>query len=576
MLSLFLMGKPRYDIVAIFGLITATVFGIVPADEAFRGFAHPAVVTVAAVLIVSRGLFNAGAVDIISNQLEKVGNNLMIQTLAITALVAICSAFMNNVGALALLMPVAIEMARKNDRPPSMLLMPLAFGSLLGGLITLIGTPPNIIVSGFRENVGATPFRMFDFAWVGVPLAAAGIFFITLFSRYLVPRREQQTTREDIFQIHEYTTEVRIPEGNPLIGNTLKEFRQQKETDVVIVGIIRNNRRILAPKRFERIRPEDTLIIEADTEEMQKFLARNELLLEGSRKVGEKDIDSDEVAISETVVMSDSPLVGKNVKEINLRWRYGVNLLAVARKGQRIEERLTEIDFRPGDVLLIQAEASTMHDTFEQLNLVLISDRKINLGKKRGLLGALAIFAGAISLAVFDLMRIEIALTAAAGTMALFRVVKLRELYQSVDWPVVVLLGSVIPVAEAMEPTGTAELISNGLLHLGDQTAPWIVVAVLLITTLLLANLVNNASAVLMAPIALNMADVLEVSADPLLMTVAIGASLTFLTPIGHQSNTIVMGPGGYQFKDYWKLGLPLSILLVAISVPLILWFWPL
>jgi len=575
MLIFFVIGRPRYDIVAIFGLIAATLFGLVPGEEAFRGFAHPAVITIAAVLILSRGLINQGVVDIISNRLEYLGSNLTIQTAAITTLVAVCSAFMNNVGALALFMPVAIQLARKYDRPPSLLLMPLAFGSLLGGLITLIGTPPNIIVAGFRETAASPPFGMLDFAWVGIPVAIGGILFVTFFSRFLVPVRKGQTSREDVFRIQEYTTEVKVPIGSKLAGRNLEEFRNQKERDVVIAGIVRNKNRILSPSRSENIEAGDTLIVEAGTEELSKFLQQNDLKLKGTKKLDEDQIDSEEVRMVEAVIMPDSLLDSKTVQEIDLRWRYSVNLLAVARKGKRIIKRLSNIRFEAGDVLLIQIQKGNLHDTFQQLNLVMLNEREIFFNKKRYLMGALGIFAAAVMLSSLDLMRIEIALAGAAATFALFRFVKLRELYQSIDWPIVVFLGAIIPVAEALQPTGTADLISSGLLEYSDRMTPAMIVGAVLLTTMMLANLVNKVSAVLMAPIAITMAEHLGVSADPLLMAVSIGATCAFLTPLGHQSNILVMGPGGYEFTDYWKLGLPLSIIVPVIAVPAILWAWP-
>lgn len=575
MMVFFVIGKPRYDIVAVFGLIAATIFGIVPSDEAFRGFSHPAVITIAAVLILSRGLINVGVVDIFSNWLEKLGQNLTVQTAALTTLVAVCSAFMNNVGALALMMPVAIHLARKYDRPPSVLLMPLAFGSLLGGLITLIGTPPNIIVAGFRETESVSPFGMLDFAWVGIPVAVGGLVFITFVSRFLVPKREGQTTREDVFSIEDYTTEIRVPGKNDLVGKTLDEFRNQKETDVVIAGIVRDKKRILSPSRYEQIQADDILIIEATPEELTKFIQTNKLVLKGTQKSGEDRIDSEEIRIAEAVIMPDSLLIDKTVRKADLRWRYGVNLLAVARKGKRMTRRLPKIIFKAGDVLLFQIQKSNVHDTFQQLNLTLLNDREIFFNKKRHLFAALGIFAAAVFFASLNLLRIELALSAAAATFAMFRFVRLRELYQSVDWPVVVLLAAIIPVAEALEPTGTADIISNILMEYSEQMSSFMIVGSVLVTTMLLANLVNKASAVLMAPIAINIANNLGVSADPLLMAVAIGATCAFLTPLGHQCNTLVMGPGGYQFTDYWKLGLPLSIIVTLIAIPAILWAWP-
>jgi di/tricarboxylate transporter len=416
---------------------------------------------------------------------------------------------------------------------------------------------------------------MLDFAWVGIPVAIGGILFITFFSRFLVPRREGQTTREDVFNIEDYTTEVRIPAGNQLEGKNLDEFRQQKETDVVIAGIIRNYNKILSPSRYEKIETGDTLIIEAGADALSKFLQKNGLALDGTEKSGEEKIGSDEIRMVEAVIMPDSLLIAKNVQDLDLRWRYGVNLLAVARRGKRIGKRLAKIRFKAGDVLLLQIQKGNLHDTFQQLNLIMLNDRENFLNKKRNLLGALAIFGIAVVLSTLNMMRLEIALSAAAATFAVFRFVRLRELYQSIDWPVVVFLGAIIPVAEALAPTGTADLITSLLLEYSDNMAPFMIVGSVLLTTMLLANLVNKASAVLMAPIAINMAQNLDVSADPLLMAVAIGATCAFLTPLGHQSNTLVMGPGGYGFTDYWKLGLPLSIVVTLIGVPFILWAWP-
>jgi di/tricarboxylate transporter len=366
-----------------------------------------------------------------------------------------------------------------------------------------------------------------------------------------------------------------VPAGNGLVGLTLEEFQDQKERDVVIAGIIRNKNRILSPARSEIIEAGDTLILEAGTIELEKFLYQNGLQLKGTKKLGEDQIDSDDVRMVEAAIMPDSLLTSKTVRETDLRWRYGVNLLAVARKGKRITKRLSNIRFEAGDVLLLQIQKGNLHDTFQLLNLVMLNDREIFFNKKRNLVGALAIFAAAIILSTLNLMRIEMALAGAAATFALFRFVKLRELYQSIDWPIVVFLGAIIPVAEALQPTGTADLISSALLKYSGQMTPAMIVGAVLLTTMMLANLVNKVSAVLMAPIAITMAEHLGVSADPLLMAVAIGATCAFLTPLGHQCNILVMGPGGYDFTDYWKLGLPLSITVALIAVPAILWAWP-
>jgi di/tricarboxylate transporter len=577
-LVLFVWGRWRYDVVSLMALLIVTVTGIVPGAEAFAGFGHPAVVTVAAVLVAGRGLQNSGAVDLAVRLLSGVAGHATLQVGALTALVAVCSAFMNNVGALALFLPVAIRIARNNDLSPSLFLMPIAFASLLGGMTTLIGTPPNIVIATFREQTGPEPFRMFDFTPVGVGVAAAGILFIALIGWRLLPRRKGQASREEMFHIEDYIAEVRVPEGSKTAGRTLRDLETGTDGDVVVVGLVRGEHRLPAPSGFETLRTGDILIVEADSETLKNLVDDARLELVGGKDLsGEDALKSDEVSVAEAVVIPGSLIEGRTARNLYLRSRYGMNLLAVARQGQRMRERLSGIRFRAGDVLLLQGRTDALPETLSTLGCLPLAERGLRLGQPRRVVLSTAIFGSALVGSAIGVLPVQIAFVAAAVLMVVAGLLSLREAYDAIDWPVVVLLGAMIPVGLALETTGGAALIADAILQAGRQVPPTVVVAIVLVGTMCLSDAVNNAAAaVLMAPIAVGIARGLGTSADAFLMAVAIGASCAFLTPIGHQSNTLVLGPGGYKFGDYWRMGLPLQIIVLAVAIPLILWFWPL
>lgn len=576
-LVLFIWGKWRYDIVALLALLAVTVTGVIPEAAAFAGFGHPAVITVAAILVVSRGFLNAGMVDVIAQKLARVNDNPRLQLATLTTLVTVFSAFMNNVGALALLMPVAIRMARKSGRSPSALLMPLAFGSLLGGLITLIGTPPNIIVATFRAKDGLAPFGMFDFTPVGLGVAVAGVLFIVLAGWQLVPQRQGQSSRAEMFQIDNYITEVRISAESELVGRPLRDLRSEPDREIIVAGLIRGNERSPAPSSFEILHAGDILIVEANAEDLKALTSALKLELVGSKKQGEEALQSSAVSIIEAVVRPSSPMLGETVRTLNLRWQYGLNLLAVSRQGTRLQERLGGVRFRAGDVLLLQGPTGTFTEVLSNLGCLPLANRQIELGKPPRLWLAGFIMGAALATTAFGWLPVQIAFVGAAIAMLLTNLISLAEAYESIDWPIIVLLGAMIPVGQALELSGGADFIARQALHLAEGAAPIITLAVVLVGTMFLSDLVNNAAAaILMAPIAITIAEGVGASIDPYLMCVAIGASCAFLTPIGHQSNTLVMGAGGYHFGDYWRMGLLLEAIIVVTALPLIVWFFPL
>jgi di/tricarboxylate transporter len=576
-LVLFIWGKWRYDLVALFALLVVTITGLIPAADAFAGFGHPAVITVAAVLVVSRALFNSGMVDYIVRFMARAGDNPVVQLTVLVLAVTVCSGFMNNIGALALFMPVAIRMARKNEVSPSLFLMPLAFGSLLGGLITQVGTPPNIIISVFREETAAAaPFRMFDFTPVGAGVAFVGVLFIILIGWRLIPRRKGQLSREELFNIEDYITEIFVPKKSALTGKRLRDLENATEGDVTVVGHVRNGQKFAAPSPYRTFQEGDTLVVRANTEDLQELLDTTGLKLEESHKTSEEILSSDEIAVMEATLTKNSVMEGRTARTLNLRSRYGVNLLGLARQGGRLRNKPDSIKFRVGDVLLLQGPTEILQDVLPALGLLPLVERGLKVGQPRRVFLGIIIFASAIVLAALGLLPIQVAFTAAALVMVLAGFLSLREIYESVDWPVIVLLGAMIPVSQALEKTGGAQMIADNILNVAGSAAPWLTLTLVLVGTMFLSDLVNNAAAaVLMAPIAISIAFGMGVSTDPFLMSVAIGASCAFLTPIGHQSNTLVMGPGGYKFGDYWRMGLPLEVIIVLVAIPLIMLVWP-
>ena len=579
-LVLFIWNRWRYDVVALMALLTVAVLDLVPAEQIFSGFGHPAVITVAAVLVISRGLMNAGVVDSIARLLLRAGDNLLLQITLLTAVVALASAFMNNVGALALLMPVAIWMSRQHNRSPSILLMPLAFGSLLGGTMTLIGTPTNIIVASYRPQTGADTFSMFDFLPVGIIVTLVGLLFIVLLGWRLTPKRQQVVSEKNLFQVSGYFTELRVGSSSNYIGKTLHELLNsiKEEADIVVLAQVRGGTRRNSPSMYSILREDDTLLIEADPDSLELLLEKSGFELAASAKDKQgSDKDTLKTELTEVIVTPSSSLIGRSAATLDLRERHGINILAVARQGRQVRRRLSKVQFIAGDILLVQGGSEAAAGSLNQLGCLPLASRGLYIGKSRNVVLASTIFVLAVLMMVLNILPAATALTAAAVVMLLTGIVKTSELYSSIDMPVIVLLAAMLPVGTALEISGGSGLIADLLLNSADSFSAEMLIALLIAATMLLSNVINNAAtAILTAPIAIHLAEGLQLSADPFLMAVAIGASCAFMTPIGHQSNALVMAPGGYKFGDYWRMGLPLSLLVVAVAVPAITWIWPL
>ncbi len=575
-LFLFLRGRWRPDLVALVALVVGALLGLVPHDKAFVGFGHPAVITVAAVLVISQALTSSGLVEMAVKPLERFTDRPLALLAGLTLTVTVLSAFINNVGALALIMPAAIRLARDSGRSASFFLMPLAFGSLLGGMTTLIGTPPNLIVSAFREDATGEAFRFFDFSLVGGLVVVGGVGFLVLWGWRLVPRRESRFGSAELMKVGPYLTEVKVLSGSSAAGMTLAELAPD---DVQILAIVRGKRRVAAPGARQSIREDDLLVLSGESEAIEKLAREHQFELVGHMPDDEavELIESKDTELIEAVVAPRAALVNRTAKGMHLRRRLGINLVGIAREGARLKGRLATTRLKAGDVLLLQGAREAIMAELSDLGCLPLAAREITLGQRRKSVPALAIFITAIVSVAAGWAPAALAFVGAAVAMVIARVISLGKAYEAIDWPVLVLLAALIPIGGAIESTGLAGLIAEGTVALGSVAPPWVVLAVLLVGTMFLSDLVNNAAAaVMMCPIALAAAAGLEASPDAFLMAVAIGASCAFLTPVGHQSNLLVMGPGGYRFGDYWRLGLVLEILIAAIAVPALMLFWPL
>ncbi len=592
-MGLFLWGRWRHDLVALAALLACVGLGVVPAAEAFSGFGHPAVITVACVLLLGHGLQITGAVDAVAQRVLPKSAGTTLTILSLIGMAALLSGFMNNVGALALLMPMAIQMADKRGLPPGRFLMPLAFGSILGGMTTLIGTPPNLIVSSFRAKAGLGTYAMFDFTPVGLAVAMAGVLFVGLIGWRLVPKR--QAPNSGSFVSGKYLSEVRIVEGSRAADKKVREVgRMLDEADAQIVGMVRREVRIAAPHPHRMLRAGDILVIEVEPESLATALSSLRLKLvedvasepepeipEAVAELGEgarRDaIFSDEIHVQELVVSLNAPLVDRTARDLELRTRYSINLLAISRQGSSKVSRLRSMPIQAGDVLLVQGAAEAISGFASQYGCLPLATRDIRVPKKGQALLASLVMALAVAAAAFGLVPTAIGFAAGALAFVVLKIVPVRSIYTAIDWPVIVLLGAMLPVADAMATTGAADALTRGALGALGPGHAVAALMVVLVVTMFLSDLMNNAAtAAVMCPIAISMALQLGVRPDGFLMAVAVGSSCAFLTPIGHQNNTLILGPGGFRFGDYWRLGIALEVIVLAVSVPMILWVWPL
>jgi di/tricarboxylate transporter len=575
-LVLFIWGRWRHDVVAAMALVATLLLGLVSPKHAFMGFSDPAVITVALVLILSSAIRSSGILQRLVRHMDTILQRPNLQVFVLVGLVTLLSGFMNNVGALAVLMPVAIYSAEKTGRSPATLLMPLSFGSLLGGLMTLIGTPPNLLISSVRQDITGQPFSMFDFTPVGICVALAGLAYLTFAWRLLPPDRRGTPPPESRFRIEDYVTEARVTAESNLVGKTVRDLEKLGDDDITVLTIVRANDRRLAPAGWARLREDDVLLLEADSTILKRVVDEAKLELVSNEDLDPSQVRSEDVGIVEAVITRGSPMIGRSPMGMRLR-DYGVNLLALSRQGRRSTTRLARQRFREGDVVVLQGDLEQMHVRLRELGTLPLAERKVELGRPAQVALPVGIMLAAVALAATGILPVSIAFLLAVVVLAVFQVIRLSNIYESIDGSIIVLMAALIPVTEAMKSTGLTEQIAAGIAVAGAGMAPVALLAFIFVATLLITPVINNAATVLlMGPIAAGFAIKLGLNVDPFLMAVAVAASCEFLTPFGHQSNALVLGPGGYRFSDYARLGVPLSFIVTIVAVPMIALVWPL
>ena len=577
--GMLLWGRYRYDLVAFTALMLGVVLGVVPTKDAFSGFGHPATLIVALVLVVSAGLVRSGAVFLITRTMVDASRSLGAHIALMGAIGGVLSAFMNNVAALALLMPVDVQTARKAGREPGLSLMPLSFATILGGMVTLIGTPPNIIIASIRGEALGEPFHMFDFAPVGGVTAIAGLIFVALIGWRLIPQPESTENGSDpMEEFGLYVAELTLPKDSKHIGKRLKDLLETAEkNDVAILGLVRGGKRRYGTQHATKLQAGDALVLEARPEALDEFRAALSLTFAEAGNEEKLRAEGDGLAKIEIVVPENARIVGKTAQSVGLNWRQRSVLLGISRAGKRITKQVRKTEVRPGDILLVLVPQGSEADVTEWLGGLPLAERGLKVTRDEKVWLAIGLFGGAVAAASFGLVYLPVALGLVVVGYVLTKVVPLSELYTHIEWPVVVLLGSMIPLGAALQTSGGTELIAGALVGLTQGLPAWAVLTVLMIVTMTLSDVLNNtATTIVAAPVGIQMAQTLGKNPDPFLMAVAVAASCAFLTPIGHKNNTLILGPGGYRFGDYWRMGLPLEVLVVAVSIPAILVFWPL
>ena len=576
-LGLLLWGKIRYDVVAFAALIIGVIFSLIPKEQAFSGFGHPATVIIALVLVVSRGLSNSGAVELIGKYLSNKTRNITTHVGLMSGIGAGLSALMNNVAALALLMPVDADAAKRSQRSPSLTLMPLSFATILGGMITLIGTPPNIIIAIYREQNFGEPFRLFDFAPVGIVIAAVGIIFITLVGWRLLPKAlSKHNVRQELQDMAGFISEAKIPNGSQLIGSCLRDlFPSAEDYDIALLGVIRQGQRLPGSGRRETLREGDFIVMEGAASSTEAFVGATDLEFLGVNNSIE--LLGENQSMIEVVVPVGAKIEGRSAMNLQLAYREGVILLGVSRQGVRFRDRVRKLQIKAGDILLLLGPEDRIQGVASQLGCLPLAQRGLKILQRRKSGLAITTFAIGIVATGFGFIDMSVALGGIAIVYIVTGILPLTELYESIEWPVIVLLGSMIPIGMAMESSGITAVVAAGIISITDDSSMIVVLLLLMIITMTLSDILNNVATVLIAaPISIQLAQGFDVNPDTFLMAVAVSASCAFLTPIGHKNNTIIMGPGGYRFGDYWKMGLPLEILVIAVGLPMILLVWPL
>jgi di/tricarboxylate transporter len=573
MMAAFVWGRYRYDLVAVMALLVSMVLGLVPADRAFSGFSDDIVVIVACALLLSGAIARSGIMNVLLRRIAPERQPPRMQLLILVLVVALMSSFVKNIGALAIMIPIALQMARTSGVSPSRFLMPMSFAALLGGLMTQVGTSPNVIVSRVRQEITGQPFTMFDYTPLGLALTLVGVVFLVLAYRILPDRRRSERDLNEAVSIKNYTTEARVTDATLSVGTSVRALQKLSAGGAMIIAIIGKNGNHRKPLPDTALKSGDLLIIEGEQDALDRMVSQGRLRLTVDRP--HATAPGNDVGAVEAVVGAGSRLIGNSAKDL-LLLDAGLTLLAVSRSDQRFVERLGEIKIQNGDVLVLQGNLRNLPDNLREWGCLPLVQRDVRLGSGRSGLVPVGVLLAAMALTAFGVVPVAAAFFGAAVLVVLLDGLPLREVYGHLDAPILVMLAALIPVSDALRTTGATDVIADWLSHVAAMAPAYGALAIILVAAMAVTPFLNNAATVLvMAPIAATFASKLHYAPDAFLMAVAIGAGCDFLTPIGHQCNTLIMGPGGYRFGDYWKLGLPLSIIVVMVAVPLLLLVWP-
>jgi di/tricarboxylate transporter len=571
MMLAFIWGRFRYDVVAAGALLAALATGLVKPQDAFAGFSDDIVIIVGSALIVSAAIARSGIMELALQRFAPNISTPRTQLIVLVVIVTVLSAFVKNIGALAIMLPIAFQMAKRSGVSPSMFLMPMSFGSLLGGLMTQIGTSPNIIVSRLRGEITGTPFTMFDFTPVGAILAAVGIVFLALFYWLLPSRKAAGGAMEEAIEIKNYMTEAEVTAQSAVVEKTVADLQKFGGGGAMVTAIVSASGKRRTPLPDAVLQAGDVLILEGDPEALERLVGQGALTLADRASPGA------DIGTVEAIVGQNSGFIGMTAQSLVLFHQTGLTLLAISRRDKRFTERLGEIKFRMGDVLVLQGDVERLPELLREWDCLPLAERRLRLGSVRKRILPLAILAAAMAATATGIVPVAVAFFAAAVLMVALKALPLREVYGHLDAPILLMLAALIPVSETLRTTGGTDLIAHWLSEVAVSLPPYGALALIMIVAMAVTPFLNNAATVLvMAPIAATFASSLGYRPDAFLMAVAIGAGSDFLTPIGHQCNTLVMGPGGYRFGDYARLGLPLSILVVLVAVPALLVVWPL
>ena len=574
LLCLFIWGKIRYDALAIGALFVLVVLEIIPANDAFAGFAHPAVITVALVLIISQGLSNSGIAGLVGKLIGGREFSEFQFLICLLLIAAILSSFINNIGALAILLPITLNICQKMEWHPSKFLMPLAFACILGGMNTAIGTPPNIIISEYKATISDTGFNFFDFSYVGLVITIMCILFIALVGNKLIFLRKEVPSSEHLINLKGYLFEVLVNEGSSSIGMTLYAFKTQAGEDTEILGIVSESGSVRKVQNNMRIKEGQILVIKTPPDDIGNILD----IFDFSIPKELHSFDEDDLEEIEVMITPGSRLIGRKY-DFFLKLAFEeLNLLGLWRKGSKYRTRLTRETFKAGDVLLLGVRDLAEEDVsnkIKHLGLMPLRQRELQTIPSRSrLIKGLVFFALSIFLVSFNYLSAAPAFLLCVLGFARIKIID-SNFYRGIDWPIIVMLAAMIPIGTALQTTGVSALIATSISQYAADLGLFWILLIILIVTMATTDIINNAAtAVIMAPISTGIAIELGYAIEPFLMVVAVGASCAFLTPIGHQCNTVVMGPGNYKFTDYWRMGLPMDILIILATIPMILFVW--